>query len=346
MTSKSDWLQRPGTIAESWNPIQDVIKGPSGRGYHCTKCSPGCEHCWAEDMNKRFGNRLPFDDRPVEFELMQDVLEKPLRWRKPRTVAVQLMGDFFHPAIPSAFQLQILQMIGKCPQHTFILLTKRTEQLDLWEYVCGWHPYPNLWLVATVVNQEEADRKIPELLRVPAVVHGVSIEPCLGEIDLTSLPSGNPQYPILDALTGMTRRIVTTVERREYCSYDEDTYYDESIPKRRLGWTIIGGESGSGARPMYPDWARRVRDDCQDVNVPYFFKQWGEWTPYQEEFATFTTRHSNHSDPNVGHQYIRHIGPSGHPDVFHKECQTMVRVGKERTGHLLDGKEYHEWPIG
>ena len=474
MTSKIDWLQRPGTIAESWNPLQDVIKGPAGRGYHCTKCSPGCEHCWAEDMNRRFGNGLPFDDRPVEFELMQDVLEKPLHWRKPRTVAVQLMGDLFHPAIPSAFQFQILQIIGKCPEHLFIILTKRTEQLDLWNYVCGCRPHPNLWLMATVCNQEEADRKIPELLRVPAVVHGVSIEPCLSAIDISpyleyniqkgEMSNGQRRDPLQSGTVGQVenRSVWTGLDEEEsrletggaqtdtwISSGQEDdqscaashrstspglsslqgansSRHDHQSHKREEGrqqtrepragnlfrtneacipsgseesrwaeeprqqidrssgarhqkkvrtrgnnsdairsgirrcisdnledserrtasstggrnsrlhqapnqqdketecqgaiqFVIVGGESGPGARPMHPDWVRRVRNDCQDVNVPFFFKQWGEWKP-ENQGGCFGEAHMW---DDGGFSY---------------------KSGKKLAGHLLDGKEYHEWP--
>jgi len=307
--SKIEWLARPGTIPASWSPIQDVIKGPSGRGYHCTKCSPGCEHCWAESMNKRFGNGLPFDDRPVEFELMQDVLEKPLHWRKPRTVAVQLMGDFMHRAISSAFQFQVLHMIGQCPKHTFLILTKRAEQLAFWEEVCGWTPYPNLWLGVTVCNQEEADEKIPRLLQIPAAVHFVSIEPMLGPIRLTALGDGSwydregaDQY---DALCGLA-----------YWGTDGDVGLGGGP---HLDWVILGGESGPKARPMHPDWVRQIQIECHLAHVPFFFKAWGEWKP---------------EDRGGGFGNI-HMWDDG---------SFSYKSGKARAGHLLDGKEYHEWP--
>ena len=105
---------------------------------------------------------------------------------------------------------------------------------------------------------------------------------------------------------------------------------------------IVGGESGPGARPMHPDWVRRVRNDCQDVNVPFFFKQWGEWAPYCDEFKFWLT--NKMSEP-LTHRFFRHVEPvCGTADPFHRESALMLRVGKARAGYLLDGKEYHEWP--
>jgi protein gp37 len=78
-----------------------------------------------------------------------------------------------------------------------------------------------------------------------------------------------------------------------------------------IDWIICGGESGPKARPMHPDWARSIRDQCQEAGVPFFFKQWGEWAPF-------------HGIPQ---------------DIF-----GMERVGKKAAGDLLDGKQYHEFP--
>jgi len=319
--SKIEWLARPGTIPASWSPIQDVIKGPSGRGYHCTKCSPGCDNCWAESMNKRFGNGLPFDGREAEFKVVESVMTAPYGWRKPRTVAVQLMGDLLHPSIPTLMQLQVLHVIHSLPQHTFLILTKRVEQLELWHHTLGWTAYPNLWLGVTVCNQEETS-KIHKLLTIPAAVHFVSLEPMLSAIDLVKVPSGKEYYPLLDALQGIYYRIV--VERPDYtgCSFDEDTYYaTEPGDRPRLNFVIAGGESGAKARPSHPDWFRLVQAQCADNNVPFFFKQWGEWKP-ENQGGCFGEAH------------------------MWDDGSFSYKSGKKLAGHLLDGKEYHEWPIG
>ena len=111
------------------NPIQDTIKGESGRGYHCTKVSEGCLHCYAEMINKRFGNGLPFDNRRAEFELIRSELDKPLKWKKPKRIFVQSMGDVFHEAVTDSQWLEIFDTIrqgiynGGGPGHTFMILT-------------------------------------------------------------------------------------------------------------------------------------------------------------------------------------------------------------------------------
>lgn len=100
-------------------------------------------------------------------------------------------------------------------------------------------PPSNIFIGATICNQEEADRDIPKLLTTPAAKRFVSIEPMLGAIDL---------------------RMVT-----DY--------------RAQIDWVICGGESGKNARPMHPDWVRSLRDQCADAGVPFLFKQWGEYAP-------------------------------------------------------------------
>ena len=116
-------------VDETINPIQDKIKGKSGRGYHCTKCSPGCLHCYAEGINNRFGNHLPFHARHVEFELIQSELEKPLKWKKPRRIFIQSMGDLFHEDVQEGWIDTIFLIISLNKNHTFFLLTKRPERM-------------------------------------------------------------------------------------------------------------------------------------------------------------------------------------------------------------------------
>lgn len=261
--TKIEWLQRPGTIAESWNPIQDKRKGPSGRGYHCTKCSPGCVHCWAETMNKRFGNELPFDNSPVEFEIVEKVLDAPLRWRKPRTVGVQLMGDLFHEDVRTELIGRVLDIIASAPTHTFLLLTKRPQRMQ--DHVGNYcemfnrnHPLPNVIGMVTAENQEQADIRIPILLRTPFARRGVSVEPMLGEI--THIPHYLSQY-----------------DYRPTYEYYRAAFPDVGDQPIRtfdgIDWVIVGGESGPGARPMKLDWVRDIRDQCQAAGVLFLFKQ-------------------------------------------------------------------------
>ena len=257
---KIEWLNRPGTKGESWNPITG-----------CTPISEGCANCYARRMAKRLAGRCGYPEAPHEFDvtLHPDRLDKPLHWRKPRMVFICSMSDFFHPAIPFEFQLAILRIIGQCPQHTFVILTKRTGQLEMWEYACGWHPYPNLWLGVSVENQARADERIPILLQIPAAVRFVSVEPMLGRVDLTMIPSGNEEYPLLNALSGLRRRPVIGT----YCSFDEDAYFAGETPG--LDQVICGFETGTGARPTYVGHALYLLAQCRAANVPFFWKRGG-----------------------------------------------------------------------
>ena len=92
----------------------------------------------------------------------------------------------------------------------------------------------------------------------------------------------------------------------------------------RLHWVICGGESGPGARPMHPDWARSLRDQCAAAGVPFLFKQWGEWLPSEAE------------DQPVYRGEHRHLG--GHVHTY--------RIGKAAAGRMLDGRTHDEFPLG
>lgn len=109
---------------------------------------------------------------------------------------------------------------------------------------------PNVWLAATICNQDEADRDIPKLLQTPAAVRFLSMEPLLGPVNIEHWLS----------------------EMR--CPDGFIRYAGEA-----LDWIIVGGESNTGARPMHPDWVRSLRDQCAAAGVPFLFKQWGEWLP-------------------------------------------------------------------
>jgi len=123
-------------------------------------------------------------------------------------------------------------------------------------------PLPNVWLGVSVEDQRRADERIPHLLSTPAAVRFLSIEPLLGPVNLTRIELGGGRRPTWNALSGA----------RGF--YGENTVrIDHGDPG--LDWVIVGGESGPGARPMHPDWARSVRDQCVAAGVPFFFKQWG-----------------------------------------------------------------------
>ena len=220
----------------SWNPVTG-----------CSKVSPGCANCYAETLSLRFGRSAkPWTpaNAAENVVLHPERLGIPLRWRKPRRVFVNSMSDLFHELVPYAYVGRVFEVIARCPQHTFQVLTKRPERMSyvLGPRGCGFYavagpvpcPQPNVWLGTSIENDRWVARA-DALRMTAAAVRFISAEPLLGPL------------PSLD-LTG-------------------------------IDWVIVGGESGPGHRPMDIDWGRSLRDQCQDAGVAFFFKQWGGRTP-------------------------------------------------------------------
>jgi protein gp37 len=265
----------------TWNPI----KG-------CSHMSPGCDNCWAERQAARFSKAgehfhgLSQDGLWTgKAKLYEKELYKPLHWKRPRRIGVCFMGDLFHESLTHMEVAQVFAIMAKARQHTFLVLTKRPERmleflgwfgsracpaLSLYDYIeddinvetkdiVPW-PLPNVWLGVSVEDRGTAAQRIAKLLRCDAALRYVSIEPMLGLIDLTHLDvdgAGDPDWCQINALTGRQ------TDMGRPC---------QDIPAK-LGWVVAGGESGPGARPMHPDWARSIRDQCKRAAVPFFMKQ-------------------------------------------------------------------------
>jgi len=279
----------------------------------CTRVSKGCENCYAEKMAGRgilqqFPQYQEVNDGGKwnhQTAFVASELEKPLRWRKPRRIFVCSMGDLFHESVPDEWIHAVVDVARRCPQHTFQLLTKRPERFAAFfdAYPAAYVGNPlalpsNIWLGVSVEDQATADERIPLLLRVPAAVRFVSAEPLLGPIAIDRYLS--------DWWHNRNSGVVT------------DDGPVESTG--RLAWLICGGESGPGARPMHPDWARGLRDQCQEAGVAFFLKQNGE-------FADSGT-----------------IPASGVVEVA--PGYEMIRVGKKQAGRELDGRTWEECPDG
>lgn len=200
-------------------------------------------------------------------------------------------------------------------------------------------PLPNVWLGVTAEDQERADQRIPVLLATPAAVRFVSYEPAIGSLDLGRIciqqrRPGSVRAGIhLNALRG--RYVESGLP---YLGDWDINSPPPEIPPIRLDWVICGGESGRGehVRPMHPDWARQVRDDCAAAGVPFFFKQWGEWTPGENAAGVRGT---------LPAAWLRQDGWEARP-VLESEGDALVafddephvyRIGKRRAGRLLDG---------
>lgn len=303
----------------------------------CSHCSPGCDNCYAE----RFAARLA--KNPATAKKYAGVVDERGRWtgkisapdgacfaklpKAPRRVFVGSMTDLFHPQIPFHWLDQIFLTFLRYPQHTFLVLTKRPERaaeyfprggewitdtsLITGEVTRYPFPIPNLWLGVTVCNQAEADEKIPFLLDIPAAVRFISFEPLLGPITLWRwFPDGACPLPA---------PIACGLER-----VTKNPDYENGIH-----WVIAGGETGPGARPMHPEWARSLRDQCVAAGVPFYFKGWGEWRSGGMSLYRF--------DLLVRYTILK----SGLPGIPIAE---MYRIGKKRAGCLLDDQKWCQFP--
>ena len=250
---------------KSWNPLK--VKGG---GWHCTKCSAGCEHCWAESYNRRFGNGIPYDNRKVEFVLDEKVLEQPLHRRKPTTYFVCDLCDLFHEQVPPECMLRVINVVGGCPQHTFLILTKRVKIMEVFfkEYYLIAEmvpkqfrtktPYSNVHFGVTICTQKEADDILPIALQIPAAVRWISIEPMLGPIDLNKWIWGNRCSDL-------------------QCGDSTWDHYCQ-LGEQLLHWVVIGCESLAGGKAGrfqdgYKNAARSLIQQCKAAGVPVYHKQ-------------------------------------------------------------------------
>jgi protein gp37 len=234
----------------------------------CSKVSPACDNCYAEVMARRlagmkhtkeYGQVITDSRWNGKTIFRPKELLKPAQWKKPQRIFVVSMGDMFHESVPFEWIDQIIDMIFKNPDHTFIILTKRPEKAL--EYFKGLYdnpfckPLPNLWMGVTVENQYQADKRIPILLQIPAAKHFVSCEPLLGSIDLTSI-KGN---------AGSVYQVLKPIEN----------FGDSNRPA--LDWVIAGAETGAKARIMHTWQAESLFDQCRAANVPFFLKKVSNW---------------------------------------------------------------------
>lgn len=300
----------------SWNPLRARNLKTGNIGWYCTHASQGCANCYAETFNMRLGTGLPFKPGhrdEVELYLDKKTMTAPLRWTRPRKIFVCSMSDLFGDFVSDADIGAVFAVMALCPQHTFQVLTKRSERMrDLVPQILS-APLPNVWLGVSCEDQETADQRIPHLLDTPAAVRFISAEPLLGPIRL-----------------------------RETLS-DDWLASGKSGERKGLSWCIIGGESGPKARPMHPDWARSLRDQCQTAGVAFFYKQTGEHSVvYDRDVCDPDWRRCDIvKNETPRGQWLNLAGGQG----FHGERVVRVdRVGKAKAGRLLDGIEHNAFP--
>jgi protein gp37 len=350
--SNIEWTQ------DTWNPIVG-----------CSILSPGCTHCYAMGMAARIeaiNAALVAEGKPAQspqydgttkhvnghavwtgkLKLAPDsILLRPLKRKKPTTYFVNSMGDLFHEDVPFEWIRKVFGVMSRCPQHTFQILTKRAARMREVVQRMIDHPsdgvpispgavpdlpirlkrigsdgaytvipLPNVWLGVSTERQQEADERIPLLLQTPAAIRFISAEPLLGPIDLAS-----PQYR---GEAGATMHGYL----RDATEVDDFRYW-----ATKLDWVIVGGESGPDSRPMHPDWARRLRVQCEAAGVPFFFKQWGAFRPLTDaEKVTACGATLVYRETEIQR------GP--------QNAVYMLQVAKKSAGRSLDGIEYNEMP--
>ncbi|WP_305910499.1 phage Gp37/Gp68 family protein (plasmid) [Methylomarinum sp. Ch1-1] len=340
----------------TWNPATG-----------CSKVSEACRNCYAlRDWVRMAANQnsVYYDRQFTDVMCHPERLDQPIRWQKPRMIFVNSMSDLFHEAVPDEFIDQVFAVMAIANQHVFQILTKRP--LRMREYLTkraaggryiwqagqqikmsrgrskpetSW-PLPNVWLGVSIENQQAADERIPLLLSTPAAVRWISAEPLLGQLDLTTISviDGDPYF--INALRG---------EMRITESASHDLSPVEFLNK--LDWVVVGGESGENARPMHPDWVRSIKDQCNAANIPFLFKQWGEFT----EIDGPVCRGSFSRNREPGDFYMDSDGTIiPFNDDLSKQggsnfrsawtTSIMRRVGKKSAGRLLDGKFYDNYP--
>lgn len=305
----------------------------------CQRVSSGCVNCYAETWAKRYGHNVWGPAKTTERRLFGEKhWSEPLKWneqaRKTSTrtrVFCASMADVFedHPDVYAA-RRRLWETIEVTPHLDWLLLTKRPENI-IRMLPSSWiaRPRPTVWLGTSVEDQEQADKRIPELLKVPAAVRFLSCEPLLGPISLFDTSEG--------VLGGVA---VIRDGGRSHAPSEPDEWVDTSYPG--IDWVIVGGESGPCARPMHPNWARSLRDQCECAGVAYFFKQHGNWV---SEAATPIGVPANSVDP----ERCRWVSPDGRSKdigegLLEEGDAFMYHVGKKAAGRLLDGQEHNQFP--
>lgn len=291
----------------------------------CTKVSPACDHCYASVSTPARALGVAWGPGQPRRRTSAANWKLPMRWEREhvafyaghghcRRVFCASLADVFDNEVPASWRADLFDLIRATPHLDWLLLTKRIgNAMAMIDEAGGWSgggaagvrgPLPNVWLGATVANQTEADRDIPKLLRTPAKVRFLSIEPILGPINFRWTPYAHQA-------SGESYRAY--LERRGAVN--------EYEALRQIDWVIAGGESGPHARPAHPDWYRGLRDQCAAADVPFLFKQWGEWATYDRGRTDGATLASPYS-----------------------QDRPLQRFGKKAAGRMLDGREHNGFP--
>ena len=322
---------------KTWNPI---ISG-------CSIISEGCQNCYAMKMagrleamgqekykglTRKTAKGKTIWNGKINIDLNDKALYEPLKTKKPTMYFVNSMTDLFHESIPFEAIDKIMAVIALCPQHNFQILTKRSERME--DYFVGLQS-------RQLVSYDLQINKNYFIGR-----YGPNKETGISELQYRGFDSfdnnqkivfaGN--FPLPHFWLGVSVENQETLSRIDnlrktpaavrFLSCEPLLQDLGTIDLKGIHWVICGGESGHGARPMHPDWVRSIRNQCKDANIPFFFKQWGEYLPYGTKTDVLMNQFGETDFSK--HQRGNYIG--------------FAKVGKKQAGALLDGKEYREMP--
>lgn len=340
------------TLGATWNPIAAFNIETDKRGWFCIKKSPGCAECYAEKWNLFRGNGLKYiasNLKKIEFRTIN--LDQPLRWKESRNVFTDSMFDLFLPAISSKLIDPVFASIA-LSHHTHIILTKHPERMchyfsveqSDWDFLReadsvaqDWaliadregmiyqHLFDAGWVIADYGNEEDGADLTLEYhgkLPLPNVILGASVED--------------------QERANERRKYMRELSRQGWktcVSYEPALSAIDWSGWEFIDWMIAGGESGKGARPPHPGWFSDTRDWCIKNQIPFHFKQWGEYGQYDDQ------KHYKRVNKSIC------VFPDGtvmsNEEAFSRYADKpwwMLPLGKDKSGRLLDGREWNEFP--
>jgi protein gp37 len=276
----------------TWNPVTG-----------CTHVSPACDNCYAERMSKRLAGRAGYPaDEPFKVTVHEDRFDHPIRWTRPRMIFVCSMGDLFHVDVGFPAAVKIFARIAQATHHTFLVLTKRPKRMQ------------------AVLSSAEFRLSVnSDLWRRGFKVIPGGMTCVLPNLWVGTTVENRATLPRLDALR-------KTPAARRFVSFEPLLGDIGDVNLSGIGWVIAGGESGPKARPSHPDWFRSLRDQCVAADVPFLFKQWGEYAPPSQI-------------PDHTETYRCWAGQDDGADP-----ETPWRFGKKAAGRELDGRTWDEEP--